>query len=126
LHVVQANFQPAPVGLAAGALLDRWHSLRDVAAIAATGGVRVTVVQSASMRDCVVRDGIEYHFVEIGDGATGKSARSRMVAGLLSDLRADVLHVHGLAFAGEAFGVARQLPRLPILCQDHADRPPRW
>jgi glycosyltransferase involved in cell wall biosynthesis len=126
LHVVQANFQPTPDGLAAGAVLDRWHSLRDVAAIAASGGVRVTVVQSASKRDCVVRDGIEYHFVDIGDGATGKSARSRMVAGLLSDLRADVLHVHGLAFAGEAFAAARPLPRLPILCQDHADRPPRW
>lgn len=125
MHVVQANFQPAPEGLAPRALLERWRSLVDVAGIAAAGGVRVSVVQSASRRDCIVRDGIEYHFVDVA-GSEGITERGRRLAGLLSDLRADVLHVHGLAFAGEAFAVSRRLPRLPILCQDHADRPPRW
>src|SRR3546814_1305301 len=52
--------------------------------------------------------------------------RSRRFAALLSGIGADVLHVHGLAFAGDAFAVSRRLPRMPILCQDHADRPPRW
>ena len=125
MHVVQANFQPAPEGLAAGAVLDRWRSLADVAGIAARGGVRVSVVQAASRRDCIVRDGIEYHFVDVA-GSKGATERGRRFAGVLSDLGAEVLHVHGLAFAGEAFAVSRHLPRLPMLCQDHADRPPRW
>lgn len=125
MHVVQANFQPAPEGLAPAALLDRWRSLVDVAGIAASGGVRVTVVQAASRRDCIVRDGIEYHFVDVAE-SKGAAERGGRVAGLLSELGADVLHVHGLSFAGEAFAVSRRLPRLPILCQDHADRPPPW
>jgi glycosyltransferase involved in cell wall biosynthesis len=41
-------------------------------------------------------------------------------------MHADVLHVHGRGFAEDAFAISRHLPRLPILFQDHADRPPRW
>lgn len=125
MHVVQASFQPAPEGLAPAALLDRWRSLADVAGIAASGGVRITVVQAASQPDCLVRDGIEYHFVDVAALDTAPK-RARRIAGLLAELGADVLHVHGLAFAGEAFAVSRRLPRLAILCQDHADHPPRW
>src|SRR3546814_13613622 len=70
-------------------------------------------------------NGIEYHFVDVA-GSRHAPERSRRFAALLSGIGADVLHVHGLAFAGDAFAVSRHLPRLPILCQDHADRPPRW
>src|SRR3546814_308229 len=69
--------------------------------------------------------GIEYHFAAVA-GSRDAPERSRRGAALLSGIGADVLHVHGLAFAGDAFAVSRRLPRMPILCQDHADRPPRW
>src|SRR3546814_14543937 len=69
---------------------------------------------------------LEYHFVDVA-GSRDAPERSRRFAALLSGIGADVLHVHGLAFAGDAFAVSRRLPRMPpILCQDHADPPPRW
>jgi glycosyltransferase involved in cell wall biosynthesis len=125
LHVVQANLLPVPAGLTHDEVLDRWHSLPDIAGIAAAGGVRVSVLQASLRRGRVVRDGIAYHFVDVAN-AEDAGERARRVAALLPGLGADVLHVHGLAFAGEAFAISRRLPRLPILCQDHADRPPRW
>src|SRR3546814_16092764 len=68
---------------------------------------------------------LEYHFVDVA-GSRDAPERSRRFAALLSGIGADVLHVHGLAFAGDAFAVSRRLPRMPpILCQDHADRPPQ-
>jgi glycosyltransferase involved in cell wall biosynthesis len=36
------------------------------------------------------------------------------------------LHAHGLGFAEEAHAVSQRMPQLPMLLQDHADRPPRW
>jgi glycosyltransferase involved in cell wall biosynthesis len=125
LHVVQANILPVPEGCAHAGILDRWHSLVDIAEIAESGGVRVSVIQAAWRKDRIVRNGIEYHFVDVA-GTKGTVERSRRFAALLSDLGAEVLHVQGLAFAGDAFAISRQLPQLPIICQDHADRPPRW
>lgn len=125
MHVVQANLLPVPEGLAHGDVLERWHSLVDIAEIAASGGVRVSVVQAARRADRIARNGIEYRFVDVG-GLRGARERGERVAALLAELAPDVLHVQGLAFGAEAFAISRRLPRLPILCQDHADRPPRW
>ncbi len=124
MHVVQANLLPAPEGQPHARVLEQWPSLVDIAEIAASGGVRVSVLQAARRRDRVARNGIEYHFVAI-DGADD-AARGRRFAAALSELAPDVLHVQGLAFAGDAYAISRHLPRLPILCQDHADRVPPW
>ncbi|MFZ0872891.1 MAG: glycosyltransferase family 4 protein [Rhodanobacter sp.] len=124
LHVAQINFLQAPAGLAHDEVLERWHSLVDIAEVAASGGTRVTVVQAAARDDRLTRNGIDYHFIDIrGLGAAG---RGRRFARLLTDIRADVLHANGLDFVGDAFAVSRCLPLLPILFQDHASRPPRW
>lgn len=125
MHVVQANLLAAPEGLAHDDLLERWHSLVDIAGIARAGGVRVSVIQSARRDDRIVRDGIAYHFVDVA-GMKDAAERGGRLAALLPELGTDILHVHGLAFAGDAFAISRRLPRLPILCQDHADRLPRW
>src|SRR3546814_7323786 len=61
LHVVQANLLPAPERRAHAEVLDQWHSLVDIAEIAASAGVRVSVVQASSRQDHLVRNGIEYH-----------------------------------------------------------------
>lgn len=125
MHVAQANLLPVPERLGHAEVLDEWPSLVDIAEIGARGGARITVVQAASRSDVISRNGIDYHFVDLA-GAASATERSQHLAALLSDLGADLLHVHGLAFAADAFAVSRRLPRLPILCQDHADRPPRW
>lgn len=125
MHIVQANILPVPEGQAHVEMLEQWHSLVDIAEIAASSGVRVSVIQAAWRRDRIVRNGIDYHFVDVA-GLETTTERSHRFATLLADVRADVLHVHGLAFARDAFAVSRRLPQLPILCQDHADRPPRW
>lgn len=72
-----------------------------------------------------MRNGVDYRFVDTS-GANTVAHRARDFAGLLDDLRVDVLHVHGLGFAEDAFAISRHLPRLPVLFQDHADWPPRW
>jgi glycosyltransferase involved in cell wall biosynthesis len=124
LHVAQINFLQAPAGLAHDEVLARWHSLVDIAEVAASGGTRVTVVQASARDDVLTRNGIDYHFIDIrGLGAAG---RGRRFARLLADIKADVLHANGLDFVGDAFAVSQCLPQLPILVQDHASRPPRW
>ena len=124
MHVVQANLLPVPEGWTHADVLERWHSLVDIAEIAASGGVRVSVVQAAHRQDRIARNGIEYRFVDVS-GARRAPERGRRLAAALAELGAEVLHVQGLAFGGEAFAISRRLPGLPILCQDHADHPPR-
>lgn len=124
MHVAQANLLQVPEGRAHADVLDEWHSLVDIAEITAGSGVRVSVIQAARRQDRIVRNGIDYHFVDV----TGLDAaeRGRRYAALLAETGADLLHVHGLAFGADASAVSRRMPRLPVLCQDHADRPPRW
>ncbi|WP_157599010.1 glycosyltransferase family 4 protein [Rhodanobacter sp. Root561] len=125
LHVAQLNFLPAPEDLAPNQVLEQWHSLVDVAEAAASAGTRVSVVQAAAREELITRNGIDYHFVDIR-GLETATNRGRRFASLLGDIDADVLHGHSLGFAEDAFAIAQCLPRLPIILQDHADRPPRW
>lgn len=125
MHVAQINFLPAPKGLAAVDVFKQWPSLVDIPEAAASAGVRVSVIQAAMQRERVMRNDVDYHFVDVSEAATAMH-RGRKFASLLDDLKVDVLHVHGLSFAEDTFAIARHLPRLPILLQDHADRPPRW
>ena len=47
-------------------------------------------------------------------------------ATLVETLQADVFHVHGLGFPADVAALAELAPGVPILVQDHADRPPRF
>lgn len=125
LHVAQLNFLRAPAGLAPAEVLEQWHSLADIAEVAASAGTRVSVIQAATREELITRNGIDYHFVDIR-GLETAANRGRRFASLLGDIRADVLHGHSLGFAEDAFAIAQCLPKLPIILQDHADRPPRW
>jgi glycosyltransferase involved in cell wall biosynthesis len=125
LHVAQINVHPAPSGVDAAEVFRQWPSLLDIPEAAVSAGVRVSVIQAAAHAERVMRNGVDYHFVDIS-GANSVVHRARDFARLLDDLHVDVLHVHGLGFAEDAFAISRHLPRLPILFQDHADRPPRW
>ena len=125
LHVAQINFLQAPEDLAPIQVLEQWHSLVDIAEVAASSGTRVSVIQAAAREDLITRNGIDYHFIDIRGLEVARN-RARRFASLLDDLKVDVLHGHGLAFAEEAFFISQCLPQLPIIMQDHADRPPRW
>jgi glycosyltransferase involved in cell wall biosynthesis len=125
LHVAQINFLPAPSGLAPEEVLTHWHSLVDIAEVAASAGTRISVIQAAAYENRLTRNGIDYHFIDMR-GLRGVAGRGRRFARLLDDIEADVLHANGLGFGEDAFAISQCLPQLPILFQDHADRPPRW
>lgn len=125
MHVAHINFFPAPKGVAAADVFAQWPSLADIPEATASSGIRVSFVQAATHEERLTRAGIAYQFVDVSDKKTVR-ARSHYLASQLNTLKADVLHVHGLGFAEDAFAVAHFLPRLPMLLQDHADRPPRW
>lgn len=125
LHAAQINFLPVPEGRTHTDILEQWHSLVDIAEVVASSGTRVSVIQAATREDLITRNGIDYHFIDIRGLEVAKN-RGRRFASLLADIKADVLHGHGLGFVEEAFAVSQCLPQLPIIMQDHADRPPRW
>ncbi len=125
MHVAHINFVPVPEGCMPAEIFELWPSLVDIAEAVASAGTRVSVVQAATSTDHVMRNDIDYHFIQI-DAADGPAVRGRRFASLLEDIEADVLHVHGLGFAEDAFAVSQYLPSLPILFQDHAGRLPRW
>ena len=106
-------------------MFERWPSLADIPEAAASAGIRVSMIQAATRDEHLLRHGIDYHFIDVSK-ASDAAGRSHRFAQLLADIKADVLHVHGLGFAEDAFAISRRLPDLPLIFQDHADRPPRW
>src|SRR5215471_13152415 len=105
-------------------LLEDWHALEDVAAAAASAGARVTVVQASLASGEIARRGVEYLFMspETPDAPLASSAAFRE---RLRERSPDVVHVHGLGFPRDVLALREAAPRVPILLQDHADRPPR-
>lgn len=125
MRVTQLNLEPAPQGRTAEEVFQQWPSLADIPEAAASSGITVSVIQAAGHHEVVTRGGIDYHFTDVRD-MRGMADRGEHFASLIDGIETDVLHVHGLGFAEDAFAIAHYLPRLPILIQDHANRPPRW
>ncbi|HKR75436.1 MAG TPA: glycosyltransferase family 4 protein [Rhodanobacter sp.] len=126
MHVAQINFLPAPRGLDLAGLLERWPSLADIAELVAGAGIRVTVLQAAARAERLTRAGVDYRLVDMRGTRTAKG-RGRRFADALEGNGVDVLHAHSLAYVDDAFAIAGNLPPgLPVVFQDHADRPPRW
>jgi glycosyltransferase involved in cell wall biosynthesis len=123
LHVAQINFHPTPEGQSLADTLARWPSLVDIAEAAAGAGARVTVIQRATRQESLHRNGVDYRFVVANDDGEGGA---HAMVNLLTELRADVLHVHSLSAAAQAHALSRALPGVPMLLQDHADRMPQW
>jgi glycosyltransferase involved in cell wall biosynthesis len=112
----------------AAALLEAWPTLGAVAEAVAGAGAEVVVLQAAHRDEVVERGGITYRFVS--ESPLARIPGTRTSAGALplrllraaAALRPDVTHLHGLAFPIHARGLAAL--GIPILVQDHADRPP--
>jgi glycosyltransferase involved in cell wall biosynthesis len=125
LHVVQISFFRDPEERLPAQLLQAWPSLVDVAEAACAGGTRVTVVQASSHSERLERGGVRYHFLPFGEAEQG-AAGNEGLGELLAHLVPDALHVHGLGFARDVLSLASLAPGVPIILQDHADRPPRF
>jgi glycosyltransferase involved in cell wall biosynthesis len=124
LHVAQINFLAAPSDCPPARLVERWPSLADIPEAAAAGGVRVSLIQAAACDATFVRGGIDYRFVDMR-GARSARQRALRVADVVRAVGADIAHVHSLGFARPAAILRRALTGVPLLLQDHADRPPR-
>jgi glycosyltransferase involved in cell wall biosynthesis len=125
VRVTQLNLHTAPAGVSPAELFVRWPSLADIPEAVAEGGARVTVLQAAHDEARFSRHGVDYHFFPVGGLATAH-ARARRVVELLRTGVPDVLHIHSLACAEEAYVIAQVMPSLPLVLQDHADRVPAW
>jgi len=106
-------------------LLADWHSLEDIAVSVASTGARVTVVQASLSPGEVARRGVKYFFMT-PDPRKRSLVECDEFRSLLRSHAPDVLHVHGLGFGRDVSALRGTVPRLPILLQDHADRPPSF
>jgi len=120
---VQVSFFVDPEGRDAETLLDAWHTLPGVAGGVARAGVEVTIVQAATRRQTVERQGVTFHFVEDGrripPRLPGGVAIGRPILNQVLSLAPDVVHVHGIQYLGAVWQLAGALPGVPVLVQDH-------
>jgi len=111
-------------------MLDAWTGLTTPAEGAAQAGLDVTVVQACHVEASVLRGDVVYRFVRARRGSflrrlgTWASPVTPRVADAAAKLRSDVVHVHGLGFPRHVAALMRRLPGVPVLVQDHANRPP--
>jgi glycosyltransferase involved in cell wall biosynthesis len=132
LRVVQVSFYADVQRRDAETLLRAWPTLPAVASAAARAGVDVTVVQAATRRETLERDGVTFHFVDDARGIParllGGARMPRRPSRLLDrvrELRPDVVHVHGLQFPVAVYQLARAVAGVPLLAQDHGTTAPR-
>ena len=126
-HAVQVSLFVDPARRDGESLLHEWHTLPGVAAGAARAGARVTIVQAATRRETLVRDGVTYEFVDdsralqrrLRDGIGMLTPSSRLVH-VVRSLRPDVIHLHGFVFPLAVWRFARALRGIPLMIQDHA------
>ena len=124
LHVIQISFFNDPAGRLPAQLLEAWPTLVDVAEAASGAGVHVSVVQACSHSERLERNGVRYYFLPFGHQIYANRP-NEVLRELLRSLAPDVLHVHGLGFLRDTLSLRELAPAVPIILQDHANRPPR-
>jgi glycosyltransferase involved in cell wall biosynthesis len=121
LRIAQINPYLDLLGRPPEQLLCDWPTLGQCARAAVQAGARVDVVQCSARRDFVRCDGVDYHLLPLDAGDGRPSAP---LVELLGRLRPDLIHLQGLGFTREIRWLAALAPDVPLLLQDHADRPP--
>jgi glycosyltransferase involved in cell wall biosynthesis len=133
LRVVVVGVNLDPRGREPDALLGgTWPAFGRAAAAAQRAGVRVTLVQAAWSDAERTVEGVTCHFIrEDGDpfvtlpGGPRIRRRPRRLLAQVRALEPDLVHFEGLLFPRELRALARTLPGVPILAQDHATKCPR-
>jgi glycosyltransferase involved in cell wall biosynthesis len=130
-HVVQVSVFLDPLAREPEALLEAWPALQVTGRAAALAGCRVDVVQAAAHDEERTMDGVTYHFVKERAASRVRRRLGRSLAPLtprvfdrVSALAPDLVHFHGLSFPRHVERLSRTLKDVPLLIQDHADRPP--
>jgi len=133
LRVTQVSAYLDPAQRAPDELLRAWRDFGRTADAANRAGVRVTVVQ-ASWKDAVLKVGDAVcHFVREGrspvvrvpGGPTFCRARLSRLWAQVGESRPDVIHWQGLLFPRQLRSLARVIPGVPIVAQDHGSAVPR-
>ncbi len=125
MRIAQIGFYRDPADRAPEELLDAWPTLAEVAESVAAAGTDVSVVQSSGHSRYFRKSGVDYHFLPL-PGSRWPRPSQETFAALIHGMAPRVLHVHGLGFPEEVLLMAEAAPGIPILLQDHANRPPRW
>jgi glycosyltransferase involved in cell wall biosynthesis len=125
VRIAQIGFYRDPADRAPEQLLDAWPTLVDVAESVVKAGTEVSVIQSSGHSRYFRRNEVDYHFLPLLSGRW-KLPSQETFAALIRGIAPQVLHVHGLGFPDEVLLMAEAAPGIPILLQDHANRPPRW
>lgn len=134
IRVVQVSVFLDPRKRGVDLLLDDWTGLTVPAAAAVAAGCEVAVVQAAHEDENRVLDAVAYHFVAERPASAARRRLGRWAAPLTQrvldrvvSLDPDVVHFHGLSFPRHASRLVEAVGGLPVLAQDHADRPaPVW
>jgi len=125
MRIAQIGFYRDPADRTPEELLDAWPTLVDVAESVARAGAEVSVIQSSGHSRYFRRNEVDYHFLPLL-GRRWQLPSQETFAALIRGMAPRVLHVHGLGFPNEVLLMAQAAPGIPILLQDHANRPPRW
>lgn len=128
LRVAHVGFHRDPQRRPPAQLVEAWSTLRDVAAAAARAQVEVHVFQPACDDGVLDQDGVSYHFVRSGPARPGigwseRLHRPRRLTECVRAVRPDVVHVGGLGYPIQIHYLTRALRGVPVLAQDHAERP---
>lgn len=118
LRVVHVSFHLDAERRSADTLLRAWPTLAGVAGAATSPEVEVIVVQAAHAAERIERAGVTFHFVD------DQRSDGRDVIDHVRSLQPDVVHAQGLGFPRRMRPLARAVPRIPILVQDHGSVPP--
>ena len=132
IRSVQVSLYTDPEGRDAEALLGAWPTLPGVAAGVARAGVGVTIVQAATRRQTVARDGVAFHFVD-GPGPVARRLpggvplprRPVRILNCVASLAPDIVHIHGLQYPLAIRQLIRAVGGVPVLVQDHGVQLPR-
>jgi glycosyltransferase involved in cell wall biosynthesis len=134
LRVVQVGVLVDPRSSEPERLLEAWPALRVTARAASLAECRVDVVLAAAADALHTVDGVSYHFVAERAPSVVRRRLGRAWAPLtprvferVVALAPELVHFHGLSFPRHVGRLARLLNGVPLMLQDHADRPlPSW
>jgi glycosyltransferase involved in cell wall biosynthesis len=131
MRVVHVGFHADVERRLPEALLAAWPTLLGVARGLVRAGVETTIVQASAHRQQIERDGVTCHFVDDDRampirlrGAIPIFRRPTRLLDRVASLSPEVVHVNGFQYPVAIRQLARALPRVPIVVQDHFSRPP--
>lgn len=114
LRVTRVSAYLDPQGRPPDELIHAWRDFGATVSASERAGVGVTVVQASWIEAVRVVEGVTCHF-----------AHPSRTHALVSEARPDVIHWQGLLFPRQLRALARQVPGIPIVAQDHGSALPR-